>query len=753
MTPQHFERQPPAVPRPLRRWAARLTRKQHREEGASLLLALIFVIGIGLVVGSLLTYAGAGISSANKTLIADQSGYDAGGALQTAINAVRNSSYDDPDTACLGTGYLDVPLGNGGTASAGQGGTARIYCQGGAGTGAAAGLVPITNSNKPGSALLTLGTLASGEDGLRLESNGSLTVKGQIRDNSAIQHGGAHSTITLVGASTAEAVGGCNGVVFNPGTAGTCDVTPSGPDAATFLDPITVPATATAYAPPPTAVGNLVYRSVPSACSALVTLDPGYYDDASALSHLTNGCPTITVWFKPGQYYFDFHNLEGAQGLTQGPDLWTIGGNATVVAGTPSGWTTSPFTAPSVPGACISPLTSTMPNLGVQFAFGGDSRVLVNGGELEICGQYHSNRPSLAVYGITSGNNPSPSSPILTTTGDGSTPGGDVPFTTTPAPSPAWSALKAQDCTIGSGTCATSSIASATMTSGSPRAGVVVTGFGTSGIPAGSYVSPTATLLITHRESTKSTKLSLTASGTIDTGGATPMSFSGMGFSSSTTYQTTTSLTLTLTPAVLKDIRMGASVLSNLKVEAAISNPLSGATMDIDAVRLQVTYTPPAVRGESTKIAGVNNCITVVPYGASGSCPLIQTSGNGTGLYLQGTTYAPAAALDIQLTNVAAQVFRAGLITRSLTANITASSKFAGAVIEVPDNALGGSLAPLDVYFTAYVCPPDADCTGVSPPNSPWRLGGQAVASFADSGGSVTPGSRVVTIRSWNLPR
>ena len=70
-------------------------------------LALIFVMTVSLVVGALLAYSSTGLRSDRVTELASQSSTDVGGALQTAINDVRNSEYFNNPTSplpCLGAG-------------------------------------------------------------------------------------------------------------------------------------------------------------------------------------------------------------------------------------------------------------------------------------------------------------------------------------------------------------------------------------------------------------------------------------------------------------------------------------------------------------------------------------------------------------------------------------------------------------------------------------------------------------------------
>ena len=152
------------------------------EGGAALILALLFITGVGLITGALMSFSGASIHSATELRNRSQVDLDVDGALQVAVNTVRQSSYNNADgETCLGSGSLDV-IGS-------QSPMVRVLCAAGAGTGADAGLVPISNSNRPGSAILTLGT-DPGEPGMGQSSNAVLWVKGRIFSNSTITQGG-----------------------------------------------------------------------------------------------------------------------------------------------------------------------------------------------------------------------------------------------------------------------------------------------------------------------------------------------------------------------------------------------------------------------------------------------------------------------------------------------------------------------------------------------------------------------------------
>ncbi len=89
-------------------------------------------------------------------------------------------------------------------------------------------------------------------------------------------------------------------------------------------------------------------RSVP-ACPAgkdIVKFEPGWYNDAKALSELMRDCKGhdgkgADFWFRPGLYYFDFRNAAGADAPCSDnprPHQWCIGqgkSNPRIVGGTP----------------------------------------------------------------------------------------------------------------------------------------------------------------------------------------------------------------------------------------------------------------------------------------------------------------------------------------------------------------------------------------------------------------------------------
>jgi hypothetical protein len=604
-----------------------------------------------------------------------------------------------------------------------------VTCTPGPGTGAAAGLTVQNSATKPGSAILTLGT-DPGEPGIGLGSNASLTVKGRIVSNSSITRGGSSSVLSSPWAQV-KAKGACSTSYVISVPAALCSYTPTASDSAAFADP-------TQYAAPVPTVSQLTLRSVPSCTpGGTVTLQPGYYDDAGALTAVS-GCG-MTVVFAPGTYWFDFHNAEVSGATTAvptGSDVWTVNNRSTyIIGGMAAGWSNGP--PPTFPGACVSPLLNQTAQ-GVRFVFGGDSRMNVVAGNVELCGTYSSSSPPIVLSGATSGPDTA-NSGVQGTAASVTTPSGETAF------GPAGQV-------VAGVAAADSRYATVTVprpTSGT-SAGMALSGFVTSpSVPAGSILTG-ATLVLRHREQTTRSADGLALTVTPSRSGATPIT-PAISLNGSSSFRTDS---IDLTSALVAEAhRYGLSGLQ-VRYDVTVGRPAgsnTSLTADVDAVQLVLAFKPPAVRGEQTAIGGTANCVGTAPYVPSTSnCALITTGGAQTSLYLQGTTYAPQAALDVALTNVSTQVFRSGVVVRSLRVGVTPSAAYGGPVIEIPDDSSGPQ--PLDLYVTAYRCPDGATCPTPAPgmpPAAPWRPAGRAAATFADGGASA----RTVTVKAWQIVR
>ncbi|MYS08270.1 hypothetical protein GTW71_17935 [Streptomyces sp. SID6041] len=340
-------------------------RARRDEQGATLILALAFLVVFGLVTVTVLSFAATAMKAAGTFAGQGQRAYSADGATQLAI---ENFSQGNPCAT-----YTAPPL---------NGRRMTVHCD------------PLNASpanaraTQPQDALRSLGRAAG--DGIHVATPG-LRVQGSVFSRSDITTGAGGS---MVVSGDVSAVGDCSSAVSQAGLpqgqppyARSCanDTPPAPADDVVGADPD--------HAPPTTAVP--VLRTVPT-CPApgqwLVRLRPGYYDDAQALGRLTGGgCPNVVVWLQPGVYYLDFT-------FTGGSGLWTVDDpTVSVVGGTPSGWDPEAAARPTVPGP--GGCDTTRP-AGVEIMMGGGSRLQVDRGHVELCAPVTPGAQRVAVYGV-----------------------------------------------------------------------------------------------------------------------------------------------------------------------------------------------------------------------------------------------------------------------------------------------------------------------------------------------------------------
>src|SRR4029077_5567017 len=166
----------------------------------------------------------------------------------------------------------------------------------------------------------------------------------------------------------------------------------------------------------------------------------------------------------------------------------------------------------------------------------------------------------------------------------------------------------------------------------------------------------------------------------------------------------------------------------SVKYEATAKSGKS-ITDSLDGAVINVTYTPPGFTAES-------GCILTHPY--AGTCALLTTSGAQTGLALQGTLYAPAAAVGLGQANRSNQVAGRGIIARDIALSVTPSTNClpnCPAMVSLPSSG-PTTYADRTVLFSVY-------------PNGSSNPSLRVTVTFQDGGGT-TPGS-AVTITSWSV--
>lgn len=334
------------------------------EEGSALLMALIFATVFSLFVAAMISFVEVGLRASRTFGDLGRAAYATDGAVNAAINRFRTGGPCDSYTA---------PAGPDGLPLHGRG--VIVHC---------------VDDNRPASGRATKprNTLLSlGAEGISTYPGFEQRVLGDIFSNSTVSAGA-----TLVVQGTVAATGDCTppgNIRTAPPTTLRCANTGGGADPVDGRDPDYVKATATVP----------VHRTVP-ACPAgwLVALEPGYYDDAAALSSFTTttgSCTGKVVWLKPGNYYLDFTFRGGA-------GTWTIDDPAVdVVAGTPKGWDPAAPARPALrlPGSCRT-AADAAPVEGVQLIAGGGTHLRITAGRVELCARPSASDQSIALYGI-----------------------------------------------------------------------------------------------------------------------------------------------------------------------------------------------------------------------------------------------------------------------------------------------------------------------------------------------------------------
>jgi hypothetical protein len=353
------------------------------EEGSALIIALVFVTAFSLIVAGVLSFADVGLRASRGYQRAALSAYTADAAITAATKRYASTGPCDNFTAPLvepASPGADTPIN-------GQG--VIVRCEGPA--------PAASKATQPINSLLSLGTHPD-DDGITTTEE--LRLLGDVYSTTTVDAGA-----TMVVQGAVSAVGACTGAIqASPPLDRRCAGDDPPADQSQGRDPDYTKATTVVpvrrSAPVPTAG---------CAGSWLITLAPGYYDDADALTALTGAgsCNDKVVWFQPGTYYFDF-TFRGV-----GSDTWTVANDrVVVVAGVPRGWTADPAlpAAPKLdlPGTCRTEGDGP-PFDGVQMIAGGGSRLKVGDaggtpghtkGRMELCATPSESDQQIALFGL-----------------------------------------------------------------------------------------------------------------------------------------------------------------------------------------------------------------------------------------------------------------------------------------------------------------------------------------------------------------
>jgi hypothetical protein len=584
-----------------------IPRRYHVEDGAALLVAIAFVFGMGIILTGILALADHSLFAGQRVASQRDLIYAADSGLEAAINHVAHDDSlaidDGGDPECWPSAAPFRPPTFNGV-------TVEIDCDASEDSGADAG-VGASPDNAPGQAILTL----SGSEALTQASNSTLRVGGHVHSHAGIVTPAASARMEVVRGDV-QARGTCD---ESKVTVTEAYIRVCGSSATPVADPAypLVDAGGTPMTVPP------ARRTVPPCTGSVVTFQPGWYDDAFAL----NSCAGNRVLhFTPGVYYFDF--------TASTSKTWQIdSANLTVIGGTAVGGT------PSRANGCLREPDAPAGTPGVQFVFGGESRIDVQAGHVELCPTVTTDRQQISIYGVRQDSGPGPQTPTLTSTTGAST--------TTPAFASA-----------GSGAAVDGNWAIAQPMPGGSNAMLRVSQFSPElSVPEGSGIGHVR-LRVTHREvNLQRIAVKVTSAG----GEISFQSANNCNNQPLCRSESTRTDVIDLTSWVQQDLRR----LEDLAVEytaTAAAGTNANRKAELDGIEFEVAYTPPTLRATS-------GCA------ASGSgCPVVRIDGAQSTLATAGTVYVPRGFIDVNMPNAARPVFTRGIAARAATLSITPSS-------------------------------------------------------------------------------
>jgi hypothetical protein len=409
-----------------------------------------------------------------------------------------------------------------------------------------------------------------------------------------------------------------------------------------------------------------------------------------AVSHCTGaagGCTAASTTARLDGVWFDVTYTTGSR------QAWNPANPASVTA-----------TSPNVPGACRHDADVNWTD-GVQFVFGGDSRVNLQSGAFELCDKPSTTQQEIVLYGVKAAapNSVGPNTwrPSVATQTTG-------PWTS------------ANSALIVDGTSAQTSYTGSS--SGGTTRRLTLSNYATtpaSTIPANATITA-ANLRVAHNESSPSGNRISSRQVTVTPVGlgacaAQNVSSANQGTPATQQFDVLASGCLN-TPA-----KINGGFAAQYSTTYTCSGTCSGTTnSNLDGIELDVTYTTPG----SSALDGESGCILQAPYyaaadhspGAGGACALFRIDAvNGQSprtAAFWGTVYAPNAALDIPVDIMTVPVFNRGVVARMLMLGFNSTNSSNVPISTTP--LLGSSVNRTMTLTGAYTNPAGQKTTVVA---------------------------------------
>lgn len=662
-------------------------RRMRDDSGAMLVIALIVITTVALVTGALLTHGWTNFRATVGLRGVAGTSYAADAAAKVAINNLRlgatapgwvNPTFpgawdtwvytnNADGTGCFGaTGELpkdELQLSNVYPAAGDQtsASSARVECTPVSGTGIFGGGAGVTIGDDPtdafARALTTVGT-SGAYQGITVNPLGTggsapLPIRGGVASKSFV----TVESGSLVTDGYVRAEGACSGDIVagvdeNNVEQRFCNAAGTVPVPATPASPLS---------------GVPTYRD-PSDYAGSCEFQPGFYNNAAALSTAVNGCGT--AHFNSGAYYFDFVDEEHS-----GNNVWNI---TTNVIG---GETTSDTT---IPGRCRSPINNTSVT-GVQFVFGHTSRITVSDtAHVELCGPSNGGEAPMTLYQQQSDSTP-PAAPPIT----------NVPASTLTRKTGNGGGFKWTDGRINGTTLWTNANAQSAITSADANSiqwtvagnnddiGFDLQNFaGLSSIPAGSDITSAQVRVKYSKTSTRNLAVTVKGQTPANVNVSAP---DGSGWG-----------TADIAAQLRTALQDGAFTATTPTLEMRLLDAAKDDTLTIDAVQLSLTYTPPSLR-QATEVMFIN-----------------APAGNFHGEFvIQGATFAPDGFVRLVpgSFDTALVAFRWGLVALGVDFKAQPSQEFGYPLVSIPGAGTGLGSRVTVVDLKVYVCVEAGSCT------------------------------------------
>lgn len=723
----------------------------RNDEGASLIMVLVFIMVFSVVAGAILDFASTGFRTTNTVTDIRKKLHSADGAMDGAINAIRSSTMglssagpclQPPNQFRLQATTTDPAV--------------DVTCSP---SGSSGGIF----DNQPAWAILTLGKSAG--QGINKTGNFHTEIVGGAFSSKDIESTGGPNCKDAVDQScnalTVDgdviALGNCDPNDGAPAYNPTRLYTPTGADltclrGASDADreargklPLRDENNPTGERGYPTALGwptdldamngdqvvSAFNNSVdpPAVCQVSNTLAkfaPGMY--TQPLQNLIpTACRNATTWWLspsdtscspslPGVYYFDFNKTGSTLWDLSVTNASVIGGKLAKVSGVErcsDGSGKSVASAiPAIPGACVEDTS------GVQLIFGGKTAMKVKNStyQLDVCTSAPDpalTKQRLVMYGLPTGTaNPAANSQVKNATS----------VTATNFTNPNNAMLKDAASSCATSTCARAALHGKLTASDTAVKSASLTLNGFPDIPSGSTITA-ATLEVTHQESgpkpfsidaswqsvdalnnpvaPPATPVCSTTAGTITSSTSlhtdvcnlmTVFGTATYGPYAYRTYNGIDSVTFNISSNTLADFTGPSGCNPQGKNCSNPGGPGESATVDLDAVVLKVSYIPPAFEATNPADSGADSPCAGTELFCSKNNPTTE---------ILGTVYAPTAALQINVHNRNFTNFNRGVVVLSLGIDASASDKQPSqSPISLPASGPSGAR---EVTFTATI--------------------------------------------------